>query len=326
MLIQKTIEIVRTDIEKYSSLSLVSATSIQKSLSKKYSNVIITNINSSADLNDLILRKPDLVFLGVKFIVDSSDKSKKIWIGENLENNNITHTGSTSSAHKLDQHKDLAKDRMIQKGITTSPFHIIRLDEPYNLKDIELKFPLFLKPLSKGGGEGIDECSVVRDDQELKNKIETLRTNHEANVLIERYLSGREFSIAVIRKINSDELIAMPIELVAPKNENNDRMLSNSVKTGNSEEILEITDKEEKDTIMNFAKSVFNALGARDYGRIDIRFDRNNEPNFLEANLIPSIIDNYGSFPKAYKINENVDYDEMINNIVELALSRQLKK
>jgi len=42
----------------------------------------------------------------------------------------------------------------------------------------------------------------------------------------------------------------------------------------------------------------------------------------LEANLIPSLIENYGSFPKACMLNDNLDYEPMILRIVHLAAAR----
>lgn len=114
----------------------------------------------------------------------------------------------------------------------------------------------------------------------------------------------------------------MPIELVAPKNINGARILSSRIKSANTEVVKELADPELKSKIVSFARDVFRALDARDYGRIDIRLDKNGEPNFLEANLIPSLIDGYGSFPKACAINENIGYEQMIMQIVGLARSR----
>ena len=68
--------------------------------------------------------------------------------------------------------------------------------------------------------------------------------------------------------------------------------------------------------------AVFDALTARDFARIDIRIDKMGEPQFLEANLIPSLINGYGSFPKACVINLDLDYESMILSIVRLALDR----
>ena len=40
---------------------------ILKILSKRYKNVVITEINCEQDLEELVARKPDLVFSGVKY-------------------------------------------------------------------------------------------------------------------------------------------------------------------------------------------------------------------------------------------------------------------
>jgi len=65
-------------------------------------------------------------------------------------------------------------------------------------------------------------------------------------------------------------------------------------------------------------------LGARDYGRIDIRLDATGTPHFLEANLIPSLISGYGSFPKACVMNIGLEYEPMIMRIANLGLSRNI--
>jgi D-alanine-D-alanine ligase len=67
----------------------------------------------------------------------------------------------------------------------------------------------------------------------------------------------------------------------------------------------------------------FVALGARDYGRIDIRMDSHGVPHFLEANLISSLLRDYGNFPKACLLNSNIDYENMIYRIIDLSLSRR---
>ena len=144
------------------------------------------------------------------------------------------------------------------------------------------------------------------------------------NILIEHYLEGREFSVAIVRNRNSDELIAMPLELIAPKDSNGERMLSSAVKSLNQEEAIAVTDTNEQTLIGDFALKVFRILGARDYGRIDIRLDGDGTPHFLEANLIPSLIANYGSFPKAYELYRGDAHGGMIDHIVQLANERTI--
>ena len=318
----KYIEVVRSSTKKLSSLSYESALAIVESLSEQYGNVVLTIINTTNDLAALIERKPDLVFLGVKYVSDSVDPSRRVWLSEQLERADIPHTGSTSSSHELEYRKDRAKQRVVDYKLATARFYVVAADRPYNQQHIKLEFPLFVKPVDGGGGKGIDERSVVRTPEQLHEKVTSLRARYNADVLIEQYLEGREFSVAIIKDQASNKYTAMPLEIVAPLDINGERILGHEVKSLNQEQTIGINDQDERNLIITFALDVFSALGARDYGRIDIRFDSKGAPHFLEANLIPSLIKGYGSFPKAYKLNHGVEYDEMISNIALLGLSR----
>ena len=318
----KHIEVVRSHIKGLSSMSVESAEAIVSSLSNDYSDVILTAIDTLDDLQALIARKPDLVFLGMMHLPHPDQPGVKVWMSQWLENASIAHTGSTHYSHRLELNKDLAKQHMIEAGIATAPFRLVHLDQPAPIVEVELPFPLFVKPLRGGGGQGVDEYSIVRTPKQLADKIRRLQRRHSADVMIEQYLEGREFSVAVIDHEEFGGLVAMPIELIAPKDSNGERMLSSSVKSLNQEQAIAVTDPEERTTLMTFALDVFRTLGARDYGRIDIRMDSFGVPHFLEANLIPSLISGYGSFPKAYKLNYDVEYSEMIARIATLGLGR----
>ena len=54
---------------------------ILKILSKRYKNVLVTKINSEEDLEKMVLRKPDLVFSGVKYFYFNN---RNIWLNDYL--------------------------------------------------------------------------------------------------------------------------------------------------------------------------------------------------------------------------------------------------
>lgn len=188
---------------------------------------------------------------------------------------------------------------------------------------MRLTFPLFIKPTNRGGGLGINSDSVANNFYELEPKIQSIAANLESDSLVEEYLPGREFSVAILKYEASEEFAVMPIELIAPPDERGLRFLSGKVKSSNSEQAVAIADEIIKSKVTALAIDVFEALGARDYGRIDIRFDKEGTPHFLEANLIPSLISGYGSFPKACLLNINLDHEQMILRIARLGLARQ---
>lgn len=186
-----------------------------------------------------------------------------------------------------------------------------------------MPFPLFVKPIDKGGGLGIDEGSVVNSLRQLQDKVAQIAKDFGSDSLVEQYLNGREFSVAVIKKSDNFSYLALPIELIAPNDVNGARILSETVKNNDAEEATEVIDANLRTKINNLALGAFEALGASDYGRIDIRLDSKGVPMFLEANLLPSLIADYGSFPKSCVANIGLGYEDMILRIVDLALAKK---
>lgn len=320
--IQKHIEIVRSGIPALSSLSQESCDALYTVLAKHYAVVGVSTVNTAADLEMLVSMNPDLVFTGVKFVPDLQHKKAKVWVSEYLEAHNIQHIGSPKSAIELELNKPLAKQQMLDNGVKTSPFIIIKDGDIRDLCSFPLQFPVFIKPACLGGGEGINSSSVVRNSIDLVKQINWLHRECPVDILVEQYLPGREFSVAVLENEHSGQLTCMPIELVAPGNTLGDRILSEAVKSANAEVVLAVTELQVRADVIDTAARVFKALGARDYGRIDIRLDDSGTPYFLEANLIPSLIDGYGSFPKACALNVNLNYEAMILRIVNLGFRR----
>lgn len=324
-----TIEIVRSSEPGLSSISQKAADAIYPVLARRYRNVRISLVNNIADLEGLVARSPDLVFLGIKFIPKNYELGlsdpDKIWISEYLDARNITYTGSSCGAVELELDKSLAKQRVINANLKTPKYYIAKQSSDQNLNNVGLNYPIFVKPISRGGGLGIDSYSVVNNHEELNAKVQTIATNLRSDSLLEEYLPGREFSVAILKDEYSNDYSIMPIELISPKHSNGLRFLTGKVKKDDTETSIAVPDIILKSKINLLAIDVFNALGARDFGRIDIRLDAKGVPHFLEANLLPSLTDNPGNyFPKACRLNIEMDYEEVILTIVRLALARKI--
>jgi D-alanine-D-alanine ligase len=325
--ISKHIEIVSSNETTLSSMSHKSRIAIHDVLSRHYSSVRITIVDNLDDLDELVTRKPDLVFLGMKFIprVAGSDftSDDKVWVSQYLEQHGIAYTGSGQVAHELELNKPMAKQRMLDVGLDTSKFAVYKQHEDGIGANNTLDYPLFIKPTNRGGGLGIDRYSVVHNIDQARSKIESIAVDLNSDALVEEYLSGREFSVAILKDEVTHKFKAMPIELVAPTDINGDRMLSGYIKSADAEQVVVVTDSRIRFRVCALALDAFHALGGRDYGRIDIRLDAAGDPQFLEANLLPSLISGYGSFPKSCKLNTGLDYDSMILTITRMGFSRQ---
>lgn len=321
--ILKHIEIVRTNESTLSSMSLKSCEAIVSVLKKHYQTVGVTLVNNIFDLNDLLILNPDLVFMGMKFVPTNTKLGRldpnKIWITKFLDEHGINYTGSGYASHDFELNKQSAKKRVADFGLNTSNFVVAEQSTHLQEKDIKfLKYPLFVKPTDRGGGLGIDEKSIVNNFKQLLGKVNQIAKTYKSDSIIEEYLPGREFSVAVIKNQMNGKNSAMPLELVAAEDSNGARVLGGAMKSSNSELVLDVTEPELKEQLNELALNAFEALGAKDYGRIDIRLDKKGVPQFLEANLLPSLISGYGSFPKACVMHKDLGYEDMILTIANL--------
>jgi len=303
-----------------------SAAAAQVALARHYTQVKVTVVNDYLDLRALASRHPDVVFLGMKFLpcnpVLGFHDPDKIWLNDYLENEGITCTGSDYRAHELELNKELAKWRVLQAGLKTARFHITKVNELLVQDDVKLTYPLFVKPSNRGGGLGVDSNSLVHTFTQLKSKVRSIADGLGSDALIEEYLPGREFSVGILKDIETGSYSVMPLELVAPVNDDGESFLSAQIKSADTEQHFAITDTVLRARINTLAMDVFHVLGARDYGRIDIRLDAAGVPHFLEANLLPSMLEGYGNFPKTCLLNSGIEYEPMLVRVVELALSR----
>ena len=323
MKINKYIEIVGASESRLNAMSKNSRLHISTALSKKYSTVKISSISTLQDLQDLVDRKPDLVILGMKVLLLNPemgyDDSPKLWLSDFLAENGISFTGSETNALRLEYNKPEAKNHILAAGLQSAVYFVSSLKKPtYNHN---LEFPLFIKPANRGSSKGIDENSVVYNQSDLEAKIASIHTTLNSDALLEEYLPGREFSVAIIENPAANLPIAMPVEIVSPKDNNGNYFLSTAIKKADLEKVTAITDAPLKKQVSDFAIRVFKTLGARDYGRIDIRLDAQGNPHFIEANLMPGL-SNHGYLSRCFALNQQVDYDDMVLSIVELALKR----
>ncbi len=322
MKINKHIEIVRTNILSCSSMSHTSAIKIQEILSRHYTNVTVSVVNNLIDLELIVRSKPDLVFLGLKRLelVLKNNKLTEIWLANYLEKNQISYTGSRAAAVQFDFDKASAKEIVSSVGIPTANSFTTLPNDYTHANGLPLNFPLFIKPLSTGGGNGVDPQSVVRSFSEYEIKVSEIFEKFGAKSLVEEYLTGREFSVAILDDISGGEPMLMPIEIITEPNINGDRVLGSRVKIEDHELVIGVNNNHIKNEICKLALAAYRALGGRDLARIDIRMDKDGKANFLGANFVPGPGTRY--FAGACQINLDIAYEAVLLKIVGLGLSR----
>jgi len=312
------IEIVTTPIGGFNLMPQKILFILQEALSKYYSKVKVTIIRRMDDLEQLVQDKPDLVISGIKYIGFDEKSIKrnatnKLWFSEYLDRHNIAYTGSAMEAIELEFDKSKAKAIIKSRGLNTADF-LIADPAALSEKNIALSYPLFVKPLFEGDSRGIDANSLVHNYLELENKVKSIFEHQNTVSLVEKYLGGKEYTVAIVQGSEDDTHQIYPIELQAQENTNGDRILGFDDKVADEELALKIEDQHVKDIVSQLAIDSFKALGAKGYGRIDIKMDEKGIPYFLEANLIPGL--GFGYLYRCYHINTGLHHDQMVLDIV----------
>ena len=299
--------------------SLKACKSVLASIQKTGFNARLNVCKSLKNLHDVVKRKPDLVVLAVKYI--PVKKGEDIWLSEFFAQHEINYTGSSREVLKFDSNKVLAKTQLINRGIKTAKYFIAIPGQYTKECELPIDYPLFIKPLDAANGNGIDDASFVSNFTEYESKVLSLYETFKQPALVEEYLDGREFTVAVI-KSSDDYLTVSAIEVIPPVSTNGLQILGSKAKRDDSEMLIKISDHDLKNRVASLAIEAFNALGVRDFGRIDIKTNKNGECFFIEANLVPGMT--YGSsyFPKACDLSHAFSYDKVIELMLESGYGR----
>lgn len=294
---------------------------VLESINKTENTARLTICESLSDLDDVVTRNPDLVFLAAKYMPIQNAES--IWFSDYFSKKQMTFSGSEHDSLKYDSNKVFAKKQLGNMGIKTA-LHFTALPEQFlSLKDIPLAFPLFIKPIDAANGNGVDDLSLVNTFAEFEAKVLSIFTLYKQPALVEEYLSGREFTVSIICN-SKGKMTTSSIEVLPPESLTGLRILGQEVKLQDTECLMAIASEEDTRNVNMLAEAAFLGLGARGFGRIDVKMNEQGQCYFMEANLVPGMTQGSSYFPRAHEIASDLSYDEVIGLMLEECLSRSI--
>ena len=215
--------------------------------------------------------------------------------------------------------KAIAKKLVASEGLPTPGFAVVRSLE--DVSSVNLNYPLFAKPLSEGTGKGIDQHSKIETQHELVSLCELLLQKYKQPVLVEEYLSGREFTVGILGTGQKARAIGtMEIEMVF-KDEPAIYSYLNKEECETRIRYSALREQEKKEEIESLALRCYQVLECRDGGRVDIRCDKNDKPFFLELNPLAGLHPSHSDLPMI-ATQEGMPYKELIGSILQSAFER----
>ena len=210
-----------------------------------------------------------------------------------LEMQGVPFTGCGATGLVLCKHKGTSKKILGYHHIHVPNFVVIprgqriaRLKRP--------KFPLLVKPVKEEASYGISQASFVTSDEQFRERVAFIHEKHDADVIAEEYIEGREFYVSVMGNL---KLTVFPMrELVfgeVPPNE--PKIATYKAKWdeeyrkrwGLQNQFPEGLEPALVAQIEETCKRIYRLLTIEGYARIDLRLTAANEIYFIEANPNP---------------------------------------
>jgi D-alanine-D-alanine ligase len=256
-----------------------------------------------------LLAAPDLRDVDVIFLAMHGGVGENGTIQAMLDLAGLTYTGSGKLGSALGMDKDVSKRLFLAAGVPTAPW----LMAPVATEIVagQLGFPVIVKPNSQGSTVGL---TLARNAEELGAGVAVAR-RFDDEVMIERYVPGRELTVGVL----DDAALAVG-EIIPAKGGIFD--YEAKYQAGGAEEIFPAdVDAGIAARAQELAVRASRALKLESYCRIDFRLDPEGRLWCLEANTLPGLT--AGSLLPRSAAAVGIDFATLCERICELALARR---
>jgi len=299
---------------------------IEKALLERGYKVSFFDFNDLPKVfNELKESDVDLVFNVCERINDSSLlEPHAASIFDTLQ---IPYTGSNPFTLGLCIDKIRVKKLLSYHGIPTPEW-----DYVYSLEDDireDLKYPLIIKPANTDNSIGITNDSVVRNKEELYRQLKKVVEEIGRPALIEEYIEGDEYDVPIIGAEENDlRILPLSRSIFDEMPEGKWHIYPFEAKYTDDPAYKTIIvqrppkniPKKLEALLSEIALDTYNILDCHDYGRVEIRVDKNNNPYVLELNPNPSL-DRDGCFSASAEVI-GLDFGDFLEEIMRMAINR----
>jgi D-alanine-D-alanine ligase len=233
----------------------------------------------------------------------------------------LTYTFSDPLVMCLTLHKGMTKRVVRDAGIPTSDFTVVQT--PSDLQTLTFEPPYFIKPVAEGTGKGVTPDCIIQNRSDLSRACSAMQAAFGQPVLVERYLAGREFTVALAGDgLETEVLGTIEVHLLAEA----EAGVYSYVNKEHCEELVEYRLlRADNDPAAAEAERVavraWQTLGCRDAGRVDIRCDDGGQPQFLEVNPLAGLHPEHSDLPIICR-HAGIPYLGLIERIVTSASQR----
>ena len=227
-----------------------------------------------------------------------------------LEIIGIPYTGSGVKASSVAMDKEFTKRILKTQGLPVIPSLVVKSFEELQNQEINLSYPLMIKPVAEGSSIGMKKVNTPEELGEAVKDAEKYNTG----VMLEEYIDGKSITVGVLDI--DKKTIATPILEFRTKTEWYD--FEAKYTEGMTEFILPAEiDKSLTKEIQELSIKSHKALECRGMSRVDFVVAKDRTPYVLEINTIPGMTD-LSDLPAQSKAM-GISYDELVEIILKSA-------
>jgi D-alanine-D-alanine ligase len=218
-------------------------------------------------------------------------RSREAQVPSILEMLDIPYSGSDPQCLAICLDKPLTKKLVASQGVSIPNWHVINnRQELHQIDRFDFNFPVIIKPAYEGSSKGISLTSVVEDAKQAMEVTESLLEKYQQPAMVEEVILGDEVTVGIIG--NSPPKVLGMMRII-PKQKEGYFIYNLDVKR-NYLELVEYecpAGLEEKvlQRIQISSLRALQALGCRDFARLDFRISTAGVPYFLEINPLPGL-------------------------------------
>jgi D-alanine-D-alanine ligase len=272
-----------------------------------------------------------------------------------LDEEALIYTGSSSYFYRITTSKLPMKEAFDAADVSTAKWEVINDDAKLEGIFERIGSPLIIKPAVSGGSMGVSIKNVVKNEADLKARLQEIQNGYRGwdlntgGLFVEQYIAGREFTTFIIgaaKRIKQCKVFE-PIERVfhhsLPEEEkflSFDRLweiYEDEKPMPDQENFYDytaVTDEHLSEQLKELSLDAYASVKGTGYTRIDFRMDASGKLYVLEVNAQCGLSDdeNYTSIGAILRVS-NKSFTHVVVAVLEeafkqkdAALLKQLKR
>ena len=236
-----------------------------------------------------------------------------------LEAYDVAYTFSDPLVCALTLHKGMAKHVVRGCGVPTPDFELVF--RPSDAAAVSLPLPLFVKPVAEGTSKGVTAKSLVTSRHALVDVCTELLETYAQPVIVERYLSGREFTVGILGTGGNTRALATLEVVLREGADGGVYSFRNKAQWQDLVEYRLLETGALQREVEDVAVAAWRALGCRDAGRVDVRLDDLGRAQMIEINPLAGLTPGHSDLPIMAALC-GMDFRALIGAILCCAESR----